>query len=107
MAQIVQYQDIDFANAISFSATTSDQEMVPSRLGKPRRNQIVITNTSATETVTISKGDYPVTAGKGIILKPSAAYYESDDSSFSCFQGAFHVVGTAAATVTYIENIPY
>lgn len=104
MARTVTYGDIDLANHKSTSVSTADVELIPSRLGRHRRKQLLITNTSAT-TVTVVKGEGPATAGTGIRLTQGQTYIEADDAGFSTWQGPVHAIASAASTVVHTETI--
>lgn len=103
---IVQFEDIDQSAATAVSVTTSDTVVLPSRLGKPRRTVLVITNLSPT-TIYLSKGDAAAVSGTGIALQQNQTWSESDDGGFDCFQGAIHALGSSGtSSVAVMETIP-
>lgn len=100
----VDWEDIYGSQPHTAAVTTSEAELVPSRLGKTRRTQLIIQNTSPT-VVTITKGDDPAVANVGIRLTQNQTFIESDDAGFLCWQGAVHVVGSGASTVVWNETV--
>jgi len=70
-----------------------------------KRTQLVITNTSTTATVTISKGLLAAIAGYGIRLPPNGAYFESSDGSYTCWQDEIQVISDVAGTVAVVEQL--
>lgn len=101
--RVVTYDDIDLAQVKSQTVDTTELELVPSRLGKARRTQLYVINTSAT-TLTLMKGDNTVAAGTGIRLTQNQSWTESDDAGSKCWQGAVRAVASAASTVVFVET---
>lgn len=104
MAPVVTFQDIDQSASTAASVGTSSTTVLPTRLGKPRRTQFIITNLSPT-TVYVTKGDAPAVSGTGVPLQQNQSWTESDDGGFKCFQGAVQALGSGASTVSIVETI--
>lgn len=103
MGKVVSWNDIDQTQSGSTTVTTSSTELLPSRLGKTRRTQIIIQNTSAT-VLTLLLGDADAVANVGIRLAQNQQLIMADDAGFKCWQGAIHAVASAASTVVYVET---
>lgn len=99
--RLIESTDIARSNAITKSVNTTAVELLPTRLGRTRRTQFIVTNSSAT-TLTLSKGE-TVTAGQGLVLYQNQTYIESDDAGFDCWQGAVYAVASAATTAVAVE----
>jgi hypothetical protein len=70
------------------------------------RLQLIITNTSATQTITIALGDLPAVAGAGIRLPPNGVYAESTDNKFDCWQDNINAISDAAlGTLAVVERM--
>jgi len=91
------------SGSVSVSATST--QACGKVMGGFQRMQLIITNTSATATVTISKGLNPAVASSGIKLPPNGSYLESTDSGFICWQDEVQVVADAAGTVAVVETL--
>jgi hypothetical protein len=70
-----------------------------------RRSQVIITNTSTTAVITISKGIVAAVAGSGIRIPPNGAYFESTDSGFMCWQDEIQVVSDVAGSCAVVEQL--
>lgn len=92
-----------FSTAYTQTVGATEIEVSPTRLGRSRRVQFILTNLSAV-TVTLTKGDSAAVANKGIILAQNQTYIESDDGGYNCWQGAFRVVASGAGTVSIVES---
>jgi len=103
MGRTVEASDIDLCQSGSASVTTSTSELLPTRLGRSRRTQVIIQNTSAT-VVTLFKGDDAAIANRGIRLSQNQQYIEADDAGYKCWQGAFQAIASAASTVVFVET---
>jgi len=104
MARVVTFEDIDQSASTAASVGTSSSTVLPTRLGKPRRTQFVLTNISPT-TVYVSKGEAPAVSGTGVPLQQNQSWSESDDGGFKCYQGAIQAIGSGASTVAIVETI--
>lgn len=104
MTATVSWEEIDDSTSSSATVTTSSSQLLPSRLGKKPRTQLVIINTSAT-TVTLVKGEQTAVANAGIRLTQNQTYIESTDAGSKCWQGAIQAVASGNSTVAYVETI--
>lgn len=85
----------------SKTVSTSSDELVPPR---HNRKAIYVTNTG-TSVVTISKGIATAVAGAGIVLQPTAVWYETDSQDFRAWRGQINVVASAAGSVAVEETL--
>jgi len=86
------------------SVTTDSSQVMPNITGGLQRTQLIITNTSATATITLAKGENAAVANIGIILRPGVSYYESTDGGYICWQGTIQAVGDASGTLSIVEG---
>jgi len=103
---IVGFSDIDQSASTTKTVEVTDTEVLPSRLGKPRRSACMVTNVSPT-TVYVSLGDSPAKANAGIVLQRNQTATIADDAGFDCYQGAIRAIGSAQSTVAVIEVVPF
>jgi len=103
---IVGFEDIDQSASTTKTVEVTDTELLPSRLGKPRRSACMVTNVSPT-TIYVSLGDSPATANAGIVLQQNQTATIADDAGFDCYQGAIRAIGSAQSTVAVIEVVPF
>lgn len=90
-------------STITLAATSSK---IAEEIFRPSdRKQIIITNTDAAATITISKGSKDAVLNQGIILSPNATYLESSDTGFQCWQGEFTAISTGNTTISIVEVI--
>lgn len=101
--ELVTYDEIDLSSSRSVSVSGTEGELSPSRLGRKRRMQIVITPITAGVTIYVSKGDDAAAANKGIVLTANQSFVEADDQGFRSYQGQYRVVASGAGTVSVIE----
>jgi len=92
------------SNNSSVSTSATSTQIANAMSGNLRRVQIMLINTSAAAVITITKGNVAAVAGSGIRLIPNAAYYESDDSGYKCWQQEFQAVSDVAGTLAVVET---
>lgn len=91
-------------SAFTFTAGVASAQLMPMRSFGLVRTQIVITNVSASNTITLTKGDVVAVANQGIVLLPYMSYIESSDGGYTCWQGPMQCVASAATTsVSVVE----
>lgn len=93
--------DTEMINSVVTTTTSSSQAL---DLATKRRTSVVFTNTSATAVITLAPGEAAAIAGSGIVLQPTQAYGQSDDSAFSTYQGKWQVVSTSSGTLAVNEQ---
>jgi len=84
-------------NSSATVGLTSVVVMPPRNSSQEERIQLILTNTSTTQTITVALGDLPAVAGVGIRLPPNGVYAESTDARFECWQGSIQAIADAAA----------
>jgi len=90
----------------SVSVSTASVNVMGNVRMDSERVQLVITNTSATQTITIAIGDFAAVAGVGIKLPPNGVYAESTDNYFVCWQGNIQAISDAAGgTLGVVERV--
>ena len=94
---------ISRSSSVTISGTST--QACSKVMGGFKRIQLIITNTSAAAVATLTKGLNPAVAGYGIRLPPNAAYLESSDNGFQCWQDEIQVIGDAAGTVAVVETL--
>jgi len=88
----------------SISTSSTSVEIAKNHSGVLKRTQLIIVNTSAAATLTITKGDTAAIAGAGIVLPPNGVYAESTDGGYLCWQGAIQAVSNVAGSVSIVES---
>lgn len=103
MGKPVEWDEIDNATPRAVTVGVASVELAPTRLGRNRRKQIVITPITAGVTCYLCKGDTPAVASQGIPLAASQAWVESEDNGVAIYQGAYQIIANGAGTVTISE----
>lgn len=103
MGRIVEPADINNSVSTSVTVGTGSTQVLPTRLGRKRRTDIIITNLSPT-TVYLSKGDQDAVTSTGIVLQQNQSWLSSDDAGSSCWQGAVNGIATSSSTVAVEET---
>jgi hypothetical protein len=96
------------ANQQSIAVTTSDVELLPTRIGRTPRMMLVITPTTSGATLSLSLGDTPAAAATGIQLTAGQPFIQSantvQEAIQSVWQGAVHSLASANTTVATMEQ---
>lgn len=102
---LVTEEEIELSAPQTLTVGTSDVEISATRLGKTRRTFFSIVPLTAGATITLTFGDSPAVANKGVVLSANQPYIETDDPGAPCYQGAIHAISSApGSSVAIVER---
>lgn len=103
--QPVDIDEIDASQSTNAAVSTSDTEILQTRLGRRRRSALIITPTTSGVVVYISFGDRPAVATTGIVVLQNQPMQDTDSGdTYKCWQGAVHAIASGAGNVSIMEK---
>jgi len=104
-SETVTQDEIDASQSTSASVSTSDAEILPTRLGRKRRSALIITPVTSGVIVYLSFGDRPAVASTGIVVLQNQPAQDTDSGdTYKCWQGAVHAIASGNGTVSIMEK---